>query len=147
MENGWAGTRRGKPQLGQRASRTRATSFRDVEAFTAMTGDRNPIHYDDLLAAKTVLGGLVVQGGVTTGLLNAVVAEDLPGPGTVFLETNWRFKKAVRVGQTIEARVEVVEVRDDKPICTLNTCIADSLGDTCVEGTAVTYTLPICEVR
>jgi hypothetical protein len=64
---------------------------RDVELFTEMTRDRNPIHYDAELAAKSPFGTLVVQGGVTTGLLNAVVAEDLPGPGTVFLETNWQF--------------------------------------------------------
>ncbi|WP_170575972.1 MaoC family dehydratase [Ruegeria atlantica] len=147
MENGWKGTMNGKPQRGQRSSRERTTSMRDVEAFTKMTGDKNPIHYDSEIVAKTVLGGLVVQGGVTTGLLNAVVAESLPGPGTVFLETNWRLKKAVRVGETIEARVEVIEVRDDKPICTLKTCVVDSLGDICVEGTAVTYTLPICEGR
>lgn len=143
MKNGWSSSANGKPQPGQRASRKRTTSMRDVEAFTEMTGDKNPIHYDSELVAKTALGGLVVQGGVTTGLLNAVVAEDLPGPGTVFLETNWRFKKAVRVGETIEAQVEVISARDDKPICTLNTRIVDSTGDTCVEGTAVTFTLPI----
>ena len=110
----------GQPRVGARAERRRTTSMRDVEMFTAMTGDRNPIHYDADLAARSPFGGLIVQGGVTTGLLNAVVAEDLPGPGTVFLETNWRFVKAVRVGETITATVEVEHVRSDKPICKLN---------------------------
>lgn len=139
----WIETIRGKPEPGTVASRSRQTSMADVVRFTEMTGDRNPIHYDAALAGATRLGGLVVQGGVTTGLLNAVVAEDLPGPGTVFLETNWRFLKAVKVGETITATVRVVETRDDKPICRLETNISDASGDICVSGTAVTFTIPL----
>jgi acyl dehydratase len=117
--------------------------MRDVEMFTEMTGDKNPIHYDVELAANSPFGGLIVQGGVTTGLMNAVVAEDLPGPGTVFLETNWRFVKAVRVGETITARVKVEHVRDDKPICKLETVVRNASGEDCVVGTAITYTMPL----
>ncbi len=84
-----------------------------------------------------------MQGGVTTGLLNAVVAEDLPGPGTVFLETNWKFLKAVHVGETITATVTVEQVRDDKPICKLETIVRDAAGEPCVLGTAMTYTMPL----
>lgn len=139
----WKYTISGQPNLGATAQRTRTTSMRDVEMFTEMTGDRNPIHYDAELAAKSPFGGLIVQGGITTGLLNAVVAEDLPGPGTVFLETNWKFVKAVRVGGTITASVKVEHVRDDKPICQLETTIRDADGDTCVLGSATTYTMPL----
>src|ERR1700745_3676325 len=114
-EFSWNQTLAGQPRMGARAERRRTTSMRDVEMFTAMTGDRNPIRYDADLAARSPFGGLIVQGGVTTGLLNAVVAEDLPGPGTVFLETNWRFVKAVRVGETITASVKVEHGRDAKP--------------------------------
>ena len=117
--------------------------MRDVEMFTEMTGDKNPIHYDVDLATNSSFGGLIVQGGVTTGLLNAVVAEDLPGPGTVFLETNWRFVKAVRVGETITASVKVEHVRDDKPICKLETVVRNASGETCIVGTATTYTMPL----
>ena len=117
--------------------------MRDVEMFTAITGDRNPIHYDVELATASPFGGLIVQGGVTTGLLNAVVAEDLPGPGTVFLETNWRFIKAVPVGETITASVKVEHVRDDKPICKLETIVRNARGEICVVGTATTYTMPL----
>src|SRR5215203_927422 len=141
----WKQTLAGQPRVGARAERRRTTSMRDVEMFTEMTGDRNPIHYDAELAAKSPFGGLIVQGGVTTGLLNAVVAEDLPGPGTVFLETNWRFVKAVRVGETITASVKVKHVRDDKPICKLETIIRDADGETCVVGTATTYTMPLLQ--
>ena len=139
----WTQTLAGRPTLGSRAERSRTTTMRDVEMFTAMTGDKNPIHYDVELATNSPFGGLIVQGGVTTGLMNAVVAEELPGPGTVFLETNWRFVKAVRVGETITASVKVEHVRDDKPICKLETVVHDASGETCIVGTATTYTMPL----
>lgn len=143
MSDAWSRTIAGKPQPGQKAERTRRTSMADVEAFTAITGDRNPLHYDEALAAASPFGGLIVQGGVTSGLLNAVVAEDLPGPGTVFLGVEWRFVKAVRVGEEITARVEVASVRDDKPICTLITSVHNAAGEDCLTGTAVTWTAPL----
>ncbi|HMF14536.1 MAG TPA: MaoC family dehydratase [Gemmataceae bacterium] len=142
-ESPWTRTFAGQPVVGSCAERNRRTTMRDVELFTEMTGDRNPIHYDVELAAQSPFGGLIVQGGVTTGLLNAVVAEDLPGPGTVFLETNWRFVKAVRVGEMITASVKVEHVRDDKPICRIETIVRNADGDTCVVGTATTYTMPL----
>lgn len=140
----WTLTLAGRPEPGASAERTRPTGMQDVEMFTAMTGDRNPLHYDAALAARAPFGGeLIVQGGVTSGLLNAVVAEDLPGPGSVFLGVEWRFVKAVRVGEAITARVEVTAVRDDKPICTLRTEVRNEAGETCLTGTAVTYTVPL----
>lgn len=143
--DGWAGVAHGKPTVGQRAERSRRTSTRDIEAFTEITGDRNPVHYDDAIAAASPWGGLIVQGGVTSGLLNACVAEDVPGPGTVFLEVNWRFVKAVGIDTDITGIVEVTSVRDDKPICQLATSVVDGSGDLCLEGTATTYTVPILE--
>lgn len=143
--DGWSGTIKGRPAVGAAAERRRTTSMADVERFTAMTGDRNPLHYDEALAAATPFGGLIVQGGVTSGLLNAVVAEDLPGPGTVFLGVDWRFVKAVRVGEEIVARVEVTAVRDDKPIATLATTVENGAGELCLTGTATTYTLPLAD--
>jgi acyl dehydratase len=139
----WTRTIAGQPRVGATAARERRTSMRDVEMFTAMTGDRNPVHYDAELAAKSPFGGLIVQGGVTTGLLNAVVAEDLPGPGTVFLETSWKFLKAVPVGETITATVKVEHVRDDKPICRIETVVRNAKGENCVVGSATTYTMPL----
>jgi acyl dehydratase len=141
--DGWSGVAKGKPDVGQVAERQRTTSMQDIVNFTAITGDRNPVHYDEALARKTPFGKLIVQGGVTTGILNACVAEDLPGPGTVFLNTNLSFKKAVGVGETITGKVEIESVREDKPICTLRVSVTDSNGDVCVDGTAVTYTTPL----
>ena len=115
----------------------------DITAFTAMTGDRNPLHYDRALAEKSPFGKLIVQGGVTSGILNALVAEDLPGPGTVFLGVEWRFVKAVGVDEAITGRVEILEVRDDKPICKIATSVRNAAGDECLTGTATVYTVPL----
>jgi acyl dehydratase len=142
-ESLWNSTIAGMPEAGASASQSRTTSMRDVEMFTEMTGDRNPIHYDEELAKASPFGGLIVQGGVTTGLLNAVVAENLPGPGTVFLETHWKFIKAVGVGESITATVTVADVRPDKPICKLKTVVTNGDGEECVVGTATTYTMPL----
>src|SRR5215208_7408420 len=105
-----------RPEVGQTASRTRTVREHDIEVFTELTGDRNPLHYDAEAAAATRFGGIIVQGGVTSGLLNAVVAEELPGPGTVFLHTDWSYRAPVRPGDTITAEVEVLDLRADKPI-------------------------------
>ena len=101
----------------------------DIELFTAMTGDRNPIHYDPELAAATRFGGIVVQGGVTTGLLNALVAEDLPGPGSVFLQVELAVPGAGAPGDVLTAEARVLEVRADKPVTTLETTVRTGDGD------------------
>jgi acyl dehydratase len=128
------------PELGATARRTRLVTARDIELFTEITGDRNPLHYDEAAAQASRFGGVIVQGGVTSGLLNAVVAEDLPGPGSVFLEVNWRFLAPVRPGDEITAEVEVLEAREDKPITKLRTTITNGDGVTVLDGHAVVWT-------
>lgn len=135
----------GKPVPGQRASRTREVTSRDIELFTALSGDRNPIHYDEALARATRFEGIVVQGGVTSAILNAVVAEDLPGPGTVFLHVDWSFRAPVRPGDTITGEVTVTKVRDDKPITELETRVVRGDGTVVLDGRAVCYTLALPE--
>jgi acyl dehydratase len=125
--------------VGDTASRTRTVHARDIELFTEMTGDRNPLHYDEDFATRTRMGGLVVQGGITSGLLNAVVAEDLPGPGSVFLHVDWSFRAPVRPGDRITAEVEVLEVRADKPITRLRTTITNEEGVVVLDGSALVY--------
>ena len=129
--------------VGGTASRTRTVTTDDIERFTAITGDRNPLHYDAVAAAGTRFGGIVVQGGITSGLLNAVVAEDLPGPGSVFLHTDWSYRAPVRPGDTITATVEVTELRPDKPITTLRTFVTNQDDVVVLEGTAVVWTEPL----
>jgi acyl dehydratase len=131
------------PAVGAVARRSRVVTARDIELFTEISGDRNPLHYDEELAASSRFGGLVVQGGVTSGLLNAVVAEELPGPGSVFLEVSWRFLAPVRPGDTITAEVEVTCARSDKPVTTLATRILNQDGVLVLDGTAVTWRDPV----
>jgi acyl dehydratase len=133
----------GISRVGDTARRTRRITTRDIELFTELTGDRNPLHYDEDLAARSRFGGIIVQGGVTSGLLNAVVAEDLPGPGSVFLHVDWSFRAPVRPGDVITAEVEVLEVREDKPISTLRTTISNQDDVVVLEGTALVYRAPL----
>lgn len=133
----------GIPALGQVARRSRTVAARDIELFTEISGDRNPLHYDEEVARGTRFGGIVVQGGVTSAILNAVVAEDLPGPGTVFLQVNWNFKAPVRPGDTITGEVKVTKVREDKPITELETRVLLADGTVVLDGTAACYTMPL----
>ena len=130
-------------QVGRTASRTRTVRERDIELFTELTGDRNPLHYDVQAASRSRFGGIIVQGGVTSGLLNAVVAEDLPGPGSVFLQVDWSFKAPVRPGEELTAEVEVLETREDKPLTKLRTTITNQDGTIVLDGSALVWTEPV----
>lgn len=138
--DGWSGTINGAPTVGSVARRSKLLSTRDIALYTEITGDKNPLHYDEEAAQRSQFGGLIVQGGVTSGMLNALVAESLPGPGTVFLSLNLTFTKAAYVGDTITAIVQVAKVRTDKPICTLAVEVQNSKGEVCLKGEAATYT-------
>lgn len=133
----------GPPEVGARAQRSRQVHAADIEKFTEISGDRNPLHYDAGAAAGTVFGEIIVQGGVTSAILNAVVAEDLPGPGTVFLRVDWNFRAPVRPGDTITGEVEVLEARADKPITKLRTTVTRDDGVVALEGEALCYTVPV----
>jgi acyl dehydratase len=130
-------------KVGEVARRTRTVRREDIELFTELTGDRNPLHYDEERASLTRFGGLIVQGGVTSGLLNAVVAEDLPGPGSVLLHVDWSFKAPVRPGDEITAEVEVLEARADKPLTKLRTTITNQEGTVVLDGTSLVWTEPV----
>jgi acyl dehydratase len=133
----------GAPAVGATAELTRTVELADIERFTDISGDRNPLHYDLEAARSTRFGEIVVQGGVTSAILNAVVAEKLPGPGTVFLNVNWDFKAPVRPGDAITGRVEIVESRPDKPITKIKTTVTRDDGTVALEGTAVCYTMAL----
>ena len=87
--------------IGQKASRSITLTEEHVRKYSEITGDENPLHFDKDFAAKTKFKRLVVQGGLTTGLLHALVAMDMPGPGTVFLSQNWKSLKRNNPFQTI----------------------------------------------
>jgi acyl dehydratase len=126
--------------IGQRASRRLTLTADHVEKFSEISGDRNPLHFDAAFAARTKFGRLVVQGGLTTGLLHALVAMDMPGPGTVFLSQNWKFTAPVYVDDTITAEAEVMSIHPSKPVTQLRVQITRSDGTTVLEGEAWCYT-------
>ena len=129
-----------KLDVGQKASRTMQVTAEHVRAYAEITGDYNPLHFDDSFAARTKFGRLVAQGGLTTGLLHALVAMDMPGPGTVFLSQNWKFTAPVYIGDTITAEAEVLSVHATKPVCQLRIVIQRDGGETVLEGEAWCYT-------
>jgi acyl dehydratase len=129
-----------KPAVGQRASRSLTLTPEHVATFAKLTGDYNPLHFDPDFAAATKFKRLVVQGGLTTGLLHALVAMDLPGPGTVFLSQNWKFTAPVYIGDTITAEADVLSVHDTKPVCQLRIRVTRQTGETVLEGEAWCYT-------
>ena len=133
----------GIPHVGQKAEMTRQVQERDIEMFTAISGDHNPLHYDARLASATKFGEIIVQGGVTSAILNAVVAEKLPGPGTVFLNVNWSFRAPVRPGDKITGAVEVTKVRTDKPMVEVKTTVTRDDGTIALDGVALCYTMPL----
>jgi acyl dehydratase len=105
-----------------------------------MTGDHNPLHFDEDFVSQTKFKKLVVQGGLTTGLLHALVAMDIPGPGTVFLSQNWKFTAPVFIGDTITAEVEILKIHASKPVTQLKVAITKQDGETVLEGEAWCYT-------
>jgi acyl dehydratase len=110
--------------VGQKARRTQTVTARDVELYAEITGDRNPLHFDADFAARTRFGRLVAQGGIASGMLNALVAMDLPGAGTVFMSQTLSYKAPTYLGDTLTAEVEVL-----------------SRGTVVLDGECWTYTL------
>jgi acyl dehydratase len=128
------------PAVGQRGTWIRTFTAEDVERYALITGDRNPLHFDRDFAARTRPRALIVHGGLTTGLFNALVAEVLPGPGSVFLHQEWDYPAPVYIGDTVTAEAEVIEARADKPITTLRCVARRDDGTEVLRGTCVVYT-------
>ena len=129
------------PIVGARATWTRTITAEDVEAFARISGDRNPLHFDPDFAAATRVGHLVVQGGLTAGLFNALVAMELPGPGSVFLHQEWDYPAPVYIGDTVTAEAEVIEARTDKPITKLRCVARRQDGTEVLRGECLVYTM------
>jgi len=128
------------PDVGARATWTRTFSADDVELYARITGDRNPLHFDESFAAARRPGRLIVHGGLTTGLFNALVAEVLPGPGSVFLHQEWDYPAPAYIGDTVTAEAEVIAARPDKPITTLRCVARREDGTEVLRGECVVYT-------
>lgn len=129
------------PAVGATATWTRTFTADDVETFARISGDRNPLHFDPEFAGRTRVGRLVVQGGLTTGLYNALVAMELPGPGSVFLHQEWDYPAPVFIGDTVTATAEVIEARTDKPITRLRCVARRDDGTDVLRGECLVYTM------
>jgi acyl dehydratase len=126
--------------IGQKATRSITLTADHVKTFAELSGDHNPLHFDESFVAKTKFKKLVVQGGLTTGLLHALVAMDMPGPGTVFLSQNWKFTAPVFIGDTITAEAEVISKHQTKPVTELKIKVIRQDGEIVLEGEAWCYT-------
>jgi acyl dehydratase len=129
------------PAIGATATWTRTFGADDVEAFAAISGDRNPLHFDAGYAERTRAGTLIVHGGLTTSLFNALVAMKLPGPGSVFLHQEWDYPAPVKIGDTVTAHAEVIEARSDKPITRLRCVARLADGTEVLRGECIVYTM------
>lgn len=126
--------------VGQKATRSITLTADHVKKFAELSGDFNPLHFDESFVSKTKFGRLVVQGGLTTGLLHALVAMDMPGPGTVFLSQNWKFTAPVFIDDSITAEATVINVHETKPVTQLKIKVTRQNGETVLEGEAWCYT-------
>ena len=127
--------------VGQKARRSLTLTRVEVDAYARITGDYNPLHFDEAFAAGTKFGRLVVHGGLTAGILNALVAEDLPGPGSVFMSQNLKYLAPVFIGDTITGEVEVLSVHASKPVTQLRVSVARDGGEVVLEGECWVYTM------
>lgn len=123
--------------IGDSASRTTVITAEMVEAFAQVTGDSNPVHLDDAYAATTRFERRIAHGMLTASFISAVLANDLPGSGTVYLRQDVKFKAPVYIGDTITATVELTQYRADKRIATFHTTCTNQNGVVVVEGEAV----------
>ena len=128
-------------EVGQTASRSQRVTPEQVRAYAEITGDHNPLHFDEAFVARTRFGRLVAHGGITTGILHALVAEDMPGPGSVFLSQDWKFTAPVYIGDTITATAEVTSVHATKPVTQLAVRVTREDGTVVLDGEAWCYTM------
>jgi len=127
-------------KIGQTVTRSITLTSEHVKTYAELSGDYNPLHFSEGFVAKTPFGKPVVQGGLTTGLLHALVAMDMPGPGTVFLSQNWKFTAPVFIGDTITAEAKILSIHKSKPVTQLSITIRRQNGETVLEGEAWCYT-------
>ena len=125
------------PDIGARATRSRTITEADLVLFAGLSGDLNPVHMDAVYAARSLFGGRIVHGMLTASLISAVLGNQLPGPGAVYLAQQLRFEAPVYIGDTITASVEVIAVRAEKRIVTLRTECAKQDGTLVISGEAV----------
>ncbi len=125
--------------VGQQATREVTVSEAMIRSYAELTGDFNPLHFDADFAGRTRFERLIAQGGITTGLLHALVAMDMPGPGSVFVRQEWSFPRPVYIGDTLRAHATVKSVRASRGLAKLEFFVVNQRGEEVLEGQATVY--------
>jgi acyl dehydratase len=126
-------------EVGQQASRETTVTAADVRTYANLTGDRNPLHFDEDFVEGTRFERLMGHGGITTGLLHALIATDLPGPGSVFVRQQWSFPRPVYIGDTIRATATVTRANERRHFAELAIEIRNQDDEVVLEGEATVY--------
>ena len=126
-----------KFHIGQKASLEKVFTDEDVRTFAKISLDTNPVHLNDEYAANTIFKGRIVHGFLSGSLISAIIGTIMPGEGTIYLNQTMNFRKPVKIGEKIRATVEVVGIKEEKNILTLNTCCENEQGEMVIEGSAV----------
>ena len=128
-----------KLNVGDTASRSKTITDADIHAFADVSGDHNPLHVDDDFAARTRFGHRIAHGMLSASLISAVLANDLPGHGSIYLGQTLQFVAPVFPGDEVTARVTVTALRDDKPIATLQTICTNQRNEVVIKGEATVH--------
>ena len=124
-------------KVGQKASQSRKFSKEEVLSFSELTSDDNPIHFDDNYAMNTRFKQTIVQGPMVVSLIGGILGSKLPGPGTIYISQKTRFLKPLFLDEIVTAWVEVIAIREDKPIVTLKNWAEKENGEIVLEGESV----------
>lgn len=124
-------------QVGMSASRTRRITAEDIDLFAQASGDHNPVHLDDDYAAATQFGRRIAHGMLSVSIVSAILGNDLPGEGTIYLGQEVKFKAPVYIDDEITATVECIKYREDRRIATFSTTATNQDGTVVLTGEAV----------
>jgi 3-hydroxybutyryl-CoA dehydratase len=125
--------------VGQAAEFAKTVTETDVVLYAGITGDLNPAHIDTVAAEAGRFGGRIAHGMLSAGFISAVLGTRLPGPGTIYLSQSLRFVRPVRIGDTVTARAEVVELFPAKRRVRLATRCVNQDGETVLDGEALVW--------
>jgi len=123
-------------QIGQSAEYRKTVSEQDIVLFAILSGDANPVHLDAEYARGTIFGERIAHGMFTGSLVSAALAMTLPGPGSIYLGQSLKFRRPVKINDTITVRLEVTEKRDSKNIVVLDCKVTNQNQETVATGTA-----------
>lgn len=124
-------------QVGESAEFSKTVTESDVVLYAGITGDFNPAHVDEVQASRSRFGGRIAHGMLSAGFISACIAMRLPGPGTIYLSQSLRFTRPVKIGDTVTARVEVLEWNEDKRRARLQTTCRNQHGEVVIDGEAL----------